>query len=58
MQVCPELPGEAMELQVPEVILQKRIQQKEVKAVPQVLVQWSNMPSELATWEDEEALKQ
>jgi hypothetical protein len=45
-------------LQIPVKILQRRIQATDQEVVPQVLVQWSNLPRSLATWEDAEALRQ
>lgn len=37
---------------VPEVVLERRLVKKGGKAVPQVRVKWSNIPSEMSTWED------
>lgn len=37
---------------VPELILERRLVKKGNQAVPQVLIKWSNLPSQAATWED------
>jgi hypothetical protein len=39
------------------VILQRRLVKKGSKAIPQVLVKWTNMPEASATWEDWYVLK-
>lgn len=44
--------------QVPERVLRRRLQQKGVRTIPQVLVQWSGAPVDQATWEDMEQLQQ
>ncbi|KAJ1276651.1 hypothetical protein BS78_05G230700, partial [Paspalum vaginatum] len=36
----------------PEVVLQRRFIKKGNAAVPQVLVKWTNLPADAATWED------
>lgn len=56
--VSPTLPSSVPELSVPLNILQTRGVTKGNRLVQQVLVEWSGLPSELATWEDREALKQ
>ena len=45
-------------LQVPERVLQKRVAKVGVDVCLQALIQWSGMPSSLATWEDMETLRQ
>ncbi|XP_060178356.1 uncharacterized protein LOC132608338 [Lycium barbarum] len=40
----------------PAKVLERRMIQKGNKAVPQVLVQWEQLPKDLATWEDYNAL--
>ena len=40
-------------VQQPEKLLSTRIIRRGVNRVKQVLVQWSSMPPEMATWEDE-----
>lgn len=37
---------------LPELILDRRLEQKGGKAVPQVLIKWTNVPATSATWED------
>jgi hypothetical protein len=44
--------------QVLEAILDTRVIRRGVADVAQVLIKWSNMEKELATWEDREALHQ
>jgi hypothetical protein len=42
-----------MQVQQPEKILQSRMVRRGAKMIKQVLVQWTSMPPEMATWEDE-----
>ena len=44
--------------QIPVKVLQRRVRTSDNSVVPQVLIQWSNLPRSLATWEDQEALQQ
>jgi hypothetical protein len=53
-----ELPNFARELQIPLQVLDRRLHHNQDMVVPQVLVHWSHMPTTLATWEDEESLRQ
>ena len=48
-----QLPVDLEGLHVPERVLQRRLGST---GSPQVLIQWSSLPSSLATWEDESAL--
>jgi hypothetical protein len=57
-QVSSSLPEVEDGLQVPEDILQHRLHQRRDGLVAQVLVKWSNLDADLATWEDMEALRQ
>jgi hypothetical protein len=52
------LPSSLDGLQVPERVLQKRVAKVGVDVHLQALIQWSGMPSSLATWEDMETLRQ
>ena len=52
------LPQDLARLQIPLKVLQRRIRTSDNNVVPQVLIQWSNLPRSLATWEDLEAIKQ
>jgi hypothetical protein len=52
------LPNYAALHQVPESVLDTRMVRRGDAEVPQVLIKWSNMAPELATWEDKEAVKQ
>jgi hypothetical protein len=56
--VSPTLPDIVDDLQFPDAVLQRRLHQRHDGAVPQVLVKWSDLDTSLATWEDEEALRQ
>jgi hypothetical protein len=56
--LCAELPDLSHELQVPEQVIDSRLTKKGSKVISQVLVKWSEWPESLATWEDEEAIKQ
>ena len=42
----------------PEVILERRLVKKGNAAIPQVLVKWSHLPADSATWEDLYVLRQ
>lgn len=44
--------------QVPLAILDRRFRRRNDKMVSQILIHWSSLPVSLATWEDEEALRQ
>jgi hypothetical protein len=55
-QVSPSLPSDIDLLRVPEKVLQRRMITRGVRQVPQVLVQWSEWPASMATWEDLEDL--
>jgi len=57
-QVIPILPTDFALHLAPEKILQTRSSTRGDKQVSQVLVKWNNLPPELATWEDYEALRQ
>jgi len=57
-QVSADIPESDFGLQVPELILTRRLHPRQNGAVAQVLVKWSNMDVDLATWEDAEALHQ
>jgi hypothetical protein len=39
-------------------VLQKRCVQHHNKEIPQLLIKWSSWPVELATWENEDSIKQ
>jgi hypothetical protein len=52
------LPSSLDGLQVPERVLQKRVAKVGADVHLQALIQWSGMPSSLATWEDMETLHQ
>ncbi|XP_066320522.1 uncharacterized protein [Miscanthus floridulus] len=54
----PSLPDVDHDLPIPEAVLQRRLHPRHDGAVPQVLVKWSGLDASLATWEDEEALRQ
>jgi transposase InsO family protein len=56
--VCDSVPDLSTGLQVPEEVLNSRLYKKGNKVVTQLLVKWSGWPDSLATWEDEQAIKQ
>jgi hypothetical protein len=56
--VSSTLSDSASLYQVPEAVLDSRMINKRGVEVQQVLVKWSHMSQELATWEDKEALRQ
>jgi hypothetical protein len=41
----------------PEMILERRMPKRGNSAITQVLVKWSSLPKEMATWEDFNVLK-
>jgi hypothetical protein len=57
-QVISTMPADFALHLAPEQILQSRLVHRGHNQVQQVLVKWKNLPSELATWEDFEALQQ
>lgn len=56
--VSLELPDFADALQVPESVLQRHHHHHGTHSVPQVLIKWSGMGPELATWEDADSIRQ
>jgi hypothetical protein len=58
IQVVPQLPYQFSKYQVPVRIIQRRLVERGVSTVLQVLVKWSDSPDSMATWEDFEALHQ
>jgi hypothetical protein len=56
--VTSSLPPPSILWSVPERILQRRLITKGNRSVQQGLIQWSNIPASLATWEDLEFLRQ
>lgn len=57
-QVISPLPSEVELPHVPVKVLQRRLKSKGIQSVPEVLVQWSGWPTELATLEDLARLQQ
>lgn len=57
-QVQAQLPTVDDQFAVPMRVLQRRFRQKGQVMVPQALIQWSDQPESLATWEDLEELRQ
>jgi hypothetical protein len=57
-QASSPLPVLSDSLHAPEKVLQRRILRRSTGDVPQLLIQWSSWPTELATWEDELTIKQ
>jgi len=57
-EVTSSVPDDLDILRVPEKVLGRRSVARGVSSVAQVLIQWSGMPSSLATWEDRESIQQ
>jgi hypothetical protein len=57
-QVITTLPSDFAIHLTPEQVLDSRTMQRGSSIVQQVLVKWNNLPADLATWEDYEALRQ
>jgi hypothetical protein len=56
--VASQLPNATVVYQVPEEVLATREIAQGTKQVSQVLMKWSNMEWDLATWENEKQLRQ
>lgn len=52
------LPNLSHDLQVPEEVLDSRLIRRGAKTVKQVLIQWTDSPASLATWEYKQAIQQ
>jgi hypothetical protein len=57
-KVLSSLPTDIDLPRIPVKVLQKRVVLRGVQSVPQVLVQWSEWPPEMATWEDADSVHQ
>jgi hypothetical protein len=57
-QVISHLPSDIDLPRVPMKILQRRVVNRDLLSVPQVLLQWFEWPASMATWEDLESLQQ
>jgi hypothetical protein len=57
-QVSSQLPSDMVKYQVPLQILNTKLVTRGDNQVSQVLIKWSELPNDLATWEDHEVLKQ
>jgi hypothetical protein len=57
-QVSLELPSDLMQFSIPLQIVSTRTMTHGDHQVVQVLIKWSELPEDLATWEDYEVLKQ
>lgn len=58
LKASPTLPTGDFAFNVPEMILQHRTVARGTTACAQILVKWTHMPAELATWEDVAELRQ
>lgn len=50
-------PSDVQSVQVPELVLDRRLKTKDNRVVSQLLIKWSHLPPELATWEDEDSIQ-
>lgn len=57
-QVYHSIPSSASHLQIPVRFIDRRMIPRGDKLIAQVLVKWSHSPASMATWEDQEVLKQ
>ncbi|VAI57406.1 hypothetical protein VPH35_110834 [Triticum aestivum] len=57
-EVLPQLPTPENQFQCPEQIMQQRVVRRGSDSVIQVLVKWSGLPEDMATWEDKVTLQQ
>jgi hypothetical protein len=57
-KVLSSLPTDIDLPRIPVKVLQKCVVTRGVQSVPQVLVQWSEWPQEMATWEDADSVRQ
>jgi hypothetical protein len=55
--VSPLLPDAAIEYQIPKAVLGTMMKKEGGTEVTQVLIKWSQMGKELATWEDRASLQ-
>jgi hypothetical protein len=56
--VSGTLPDPDDSMQIPERVLQSRVHHRGHRDVKQLLIKWTNLDEELATWEDAEAITQ
>jgi len=56
--VSARLPDLDNNMQVPERVLQSRLHQRGTHSVKQLLIKWSGLDDDLATWEDADAIMQ
>lgn len=52
-----ELPIDISVVHSPELVLDKRLKNRDNRVVSQVLVKWTGLPAEMATWEDEDEIR-
>ncbi|WVZ81560.1 hypothetical protein U9M48_028917 [Paspalum notatum var. saurae] len=58
VSVSPSVPDDIDIPRFPEIVLQRRVFTRGLRPRHQVLIQWSNWPASLATWDDEVSLRQ
>lgn len=51
------LPDDTATVKTPELLLNKRLKNKNNRVITQVLVKWEGLPAELATWENEDDIQ-
>ena len=58
LAVFARLPDSDNNMQVPEHVLMSRLHQRGTHSVKKLLIKWSDLDEELATWEDVDAIMQ
>lgn len=51
------LPSDVSTMRRPEMVLDDRLKNKNNRVIKQLLIKWSGMPVEMATWEDEDVVR-
>lgn len=51
-----DLPNDTSVVHLPELVLDKHLKNRDNRVIAQVLVKWTGLPVEMATWEDEDEI--